>query len=500
MIPDRPIWLAFIRISILFLRSITPLCVVHCILYLIGLAPVIKAHGAAIPFHLVTIPETLFYLLVYLPKRHAFQRPSAEGTGLSRKERRELFDRCWKSVPDIGHFLKTWFRGAPLYAIKKENFKEMLAWAFLNKSSRYEEYDEELDEYVAATEKLLEKPFEEGRGPCQPLRPSVDPINIQHRPLSYYVCGIGLLDTVLFFRMWRLGFQHYALNRWWQSFPYRPLSGLAKHRSPARDLSYWYRPHTSKSRLPVLFVHGIGVGLVSYTDFLSDLIDKDTGTADNQVGILAIEIMAISFRVTSPALHSQEMARQVHQILQLHGWDKRKFVLSGNSYGTIIATHLIRSPDIAPSIASMVLIDPVNLWIHMGDVAFNFTVKKPVSASEHELHFFACTDIGSAHTVTRRFVWTENVLWKDELKERKAGIIVSGRDIILDGPRLKDYLLNDEPEIERSGINAVQGAELVRAGAMELLWFRNLNHAEVFECKKERRLLTEMVWRYCCER
>jgi len=44
-----------------------------------------------------------------------------------------------------------------------------------------------------------------------------------------------------------------------------------------------------------LYIHGIGIGLVTYTDFFADLIAKDTGRPDEQVGILAIEIMAVSF-------------------------------------------------------------------------------------------------------------------------------------------------------------------------------------------------------------
>lgn len=498
MIPEGPIWLAFIRASVIFFRSITPLCVLHCVLYLTGFAPAFNAYGVALRFELITIPETLFYLVVYLPKRYAFQRPAPEGTGLSRQERLQLFQKCWASVSDMDLFIQTWFRGAPMHAIKKENVKDWFAWGFLNKFSDFDADADEIEDYITATEKILGKKFGQGRGPHQPLRPTVDAINIQHRPLSYYICGVGLMDTLVFLKMWRLGFYHYALVRYFRSFPYRPLSAFSKHRSAAPDVSYWYRPHTSKNRLPLLYIHGIGIGIITYTDFFADLVNKDSARPDNQIGILAIEIMPISFRITDPALHSQQMVRQINQILKTHGWNERKFVIAANSYGTIIATHLLRSLSISSSINSMVLIDPVTVWVHMGDVAYNFTAKKPVSASEHQLHYFACTDIGAAHTVTRRFVWNENVLWKDELKERKTGLVVSGRDVILDGERLKRYLIDDQPEVERSCISAVPGAELLKAGNMEVLWFKNLNHAEVFDCKKERGLLVEMVWRYCC--
>jgi len=79
------------------------------------------------------------------------------------------------------------------------------------------------------------------------------------------------------------------------------------------------------------------------------------------------------------------MVGQIYQILQHHGWpsDKQKFVIAANSYGTILATHLMRTPTISPHVGPIVLIDPITVWVHMGDVAYNFTVKEPVSASEH---------------------------------------------------------------------------------------------------------------------
>lgn len=499
MVPDGLFWSVAIRAGILFFRSITPLCLVHSVLFLAGYAPVFTIHGYRLRFEIITIPESLFYLVFYIPKSRSLQKPALEGTQLTRQERRDLFEKFWSSVPDIDYFLSTWFRGAPADQVKRDDIKLWLEWAFFNRFSIVADDELELDEYVNTIEERFGKRFEEASGSHLPVRPTVDHINIQHRPLSYYICGVGLMDSMVFLKMWRLGFSHYALRRWFQSFPYRPLSTVCKHYSLARDVSYWYRPHTSRTRLPILYIHGIGVGLVTYTDFFAALIEKDESTPDDQVGILAIEVMPISFRITSPILHSQEMVRQIGQILTQQGWDNRKLVIAANSYGTIIAAHLCHSPVLSQNIGPMVLIDPVTVWIHMGDVAYNFTAKKPKTASEHQLHYFACTDMMAAHTVTRRFVWTENMLWKEEYEGKKVGMVVSGRDIILNGPRLLQYLIADQPEIERSSIGALNGAERIKCGELEVLWFKNLNHAEVFENQKEMKALVDMVWEFCCE-
>jgi hypothetical protein len=113
-------------------------------------------------------------------------------------------------------------------------------------------------------------------------------------------------------------------------FPIRPLHLLSPCRSPAANLTYWYRPHTSKTRLPVLFIHGIGIGLYPYVNFLAELnTGGDLAGIDGELGIIAVEIMPISFRITSQALEKNEMCREIQNILNAHGWDK--FVLVSHS-------------------------------------------------------------------------------------------------------------------------------------------------------------------------
>lgn len=126
------------------------------------------------------------------------------------------------------------------------------------------------------------------------------------------------------------GFQYYstALRIIPSALPLRPLTLFAHGRSPVKHLSYWFRPHTSKKRLPVVFLHGIGIGLYSYVSFLAAL--RENGDDDDgDVGIIAIEILPISFRITHAALPREEMCRQLQIILNKHGIDR--FVLVSHS-------------------------------------------------------------------------------------------------------------------------------------------------------------------------
>lgn len=126
-------------------------------------------------------------------------------------------------------------------------------------------------------------------------------------------------------------FHRTSLLRFPTIFPFRPLALLSPHRSPAKTLTYWHRPHTSKTRLPVLFIHGIGIGLYPYVNFLAELnVGDETDGSGGELGIIAVEIMPVSFRITGEALQKDEMCHEIHCILKEHGWEK--FVLVSHSW------------------------------------------------------------------------------------------------------------------------------------------------------------------------
>jgi hypothetical protein len=110
----------------------------------------------------------------------------------------------------------------------------------------------------------------------------------------------------------------------------RPFTLLTPHRSLAKTLTYWHRPHSSKTRLPILFIHGIGIGLYPYINLLAEVnLEDATDGSDGELGIIAVEIMAVSFRITSEALDKEAMCQEIDCILKAHGWEK--FVLVSHS-------------------------------------------------------------------------------------------------------------------------------------------------------------------------
>ncbi len=110
--------------------------------------------------------------------------------------------------------------------------------------------------------------------------------------------------------------------------PPRPQALITSHRSPSRDMSYWYHPHTSEKELPILFLHGIGVGLYPYMQLLKE-VNMGRRAEHGEIGILAVEILPISSRITTPMPRKEDMCQQLRSILCYHGIEE--FILISHS-------------------------------------------------------------------------------------------------------------------------------------------------------------------------
>ena len=317
--------------------------------------------------------------------------------------------------------------------------------------------------------------------------------------------AIGADDFMTYLTARWMGLDHFRLplRDFFTVFPFRPYTLCTRYVSPSNHLSYWYRPHTSKTRKPLLFIHGIGAGLRTYTGILKDFIKQDIlKDDDGEVGIIAIELMAISMRITRGILPRAEMVREILKILEFHQWDE--FVIMGHSYGSIIATHLLQELRDTNRVGPLLLVDPVTLSIQWGDVPYNFIYRRPRKASEWQLHYFASTEMGVAHAITRRFDWTENVLWKDDMRGRLITVVLVDRDIIMDTPAIRDYLVHDDNlgarvhnarELsQEADLRSRQGSD---EGELEIYWYDELNHAGVFDKAKDWTPLVDVLHRYC---
>ncbi|KPI38739.1 uncharacterized protein AB675_5854 [Cyphellophora attinorum] len=289
---------------------------------------------------------------------------------LDRQQREKLFSQCFEvdDATGLSADLSKWFLGAPITAIGRDNMKEWLRWAFLNADMDDPMMNEELDSYITRLEVKLSMSFQPGKSDVKSIRLTLDKVNAFHRSMTCaFSWSIPLTHLYLRFngfRFYRGSVMHTA-----SILPPRPQAIIAARTSKGTDISYWYHRHTARKELPILFVHGIGVGLYPYMQFLKEL-NQDRTLEEGQIGILAIEILPISSRITRPLLGRNELCQQLRSILQYHGFEK--FTLVSHSYGSVISTYLLKMDDIARRASSVILVDPITILLHQPDVVYNF--------------------------------------------------------------------------------------------------------------------------------
>ena len=220
------------------------------------------------------------------------------------------------------------------------------------------------------------------------------------------------------------------------------------------------------------------IGLFPYIHFFTDIIKVEP-----DVGILAIEILPVSMRITSPPLSRPLFCSEVERILS----QQRiiDFVLAGHSYGTALSTHILHDPLLRPRVSSLLLVDPIPLLLHLPTVAYNFVYRKPRTANEWQLWYFTSRDIGIAHALARHFFWAENILWKEELEGLPCGIVLAGRDSVLDAKEVWRYLTGRSEAVD----------EWVES-KMTVRWLEELDHSQVFRTKERREPIVKLLQRF----
>ena len=131
--------------------------------------------------------------------------------------------------------------------------------------------------------------------------------------------------------------------------------------------------------------------------------------------------------------------------------------------------------------------------LHLPDVAYNFTFRKPTQANEHQLYYFASMDMGVAHTLARRFFWSENILWWRDVHDRRTTVVLSAKDLIVDTEAVGQYLArHDNRKLDGQ---AWKYRDWTGKG-VDILWFDDLDHAQVFDLRRNYEKLVHVIHKY----
>lgn len=293
--------------------------------------------------------------------------------------------------------LRIWFHYAPLDEIYADNVRQWLAWAFAGRELEQVKADDEIYQLVEAALEMTKirlqwfdlKP---GYNPKhKPLRLTIDPVKVLQRPLGHYVVVNSVTAATITWLRFAHGFRYEHVGR---------CSFLVKPPMPSAS--------SDRKELPILFLHGLGIGIGQYQRFLQRLARHKDGVVIMIQPHISAGIYSSHF-LEPP--EKNEQAQATVEVLKRHSMD-RVTVLS-HSNGTMVHGWILRT---APEMcARNVLVDPVSFCLWQGAVCYAFVYRKWATFIEVLLGYFVAREVGVAHTIGRRFIWSDMCLWADEL-------------------------------------------------------------------------------------
>jgi len=353
---------------------------------------------------------------------------------------------------DFRNYLRTWFGRVAWSSIRSHEIRSWLYWSSFNAhlppiESIPPSHLEILDEAVDLVQKRAGCVIPEGNNPCvKPLLLTLDELKVTlWRPFVWYTwVGIG---------NWML--KRWYEHRWGVRFGnYNGLDYLLR-------LPRTWNPITGAR--PIVFWHGLGLGLMQYNTQLTALM---TLLPDRALLVpLQPHISQDIFhpRFLTP-MGRHETVECMAGLMEEFGWvpkrqtdcsdaesdaqvspvaqSRKGVTMLSHSNGTYAHAWMLKA--YPKMVTSSCFVDPVTFCSWEGDTCYNFNYRPCATGIELVMRYFVSTELGVANLIQRHFDWSSNALWYEEIPNAqdasKTLFILGGKDSIMNSERVRRYL------------------------------------------------------------
>lgn len=383
------------------------------------------------------------------------------------------------------NWLRMWFSGCEFDEIRRLNMADWLAWSLYGQP--LQEIEEEREAWNSAgrppmhidgeldvddegldieqdklglvnhcldmIEARAAKTFEPGRNDkIKVIRLTLDPVRVNQRPLLLYRklalgsamrmrrsdcadrlrCGpvfVFFVQKILTLLAFNKGFKEVR-------------DGQTRYlvRTPPG-----WRPNrvSSESNRPLLFVHGLGMGLAQYMTFVHYLSTANTFMERPVVVLLQPHIsMSIFSRGYLKPPSETTTVEGIERLAQRHGFDVSGMTVLSHSNGSIVHGWLLRGlPNL---ITRSCFVDPVCFALWEPDVCYNFLYSVPRTPIEYLMRYFVSRELGIALMLQRTFDWSANLLFPTDIPNLhdpfRTAFYLSEKDSIVNADRVRRYL------------------------------------------------------------
>ncbi len=271
-------------------------------------------------------------------------------------------------------------------------------------------------------------------------------------PLVFNVAILGLTDGLLRVLMARRGFERLNIGTTVYYF----------HRGNETedyDSDEYYsddRPPT-----PIVFCHGIGIGLAYYLSLIDELLKLGRP-------LFLPEIPYVSFTHTSTKVVfylnslSHDYAHQVLlylplQVCGFRPWISRKSILTppavvstltamlashghmeasfiGHSYGTSWVSYMCKYS--SDTVASLLFLDPICFCLHHPCLTKSFVYHR---ADPGSVSYMVKTDVIINWTIQRSFPWARIILFVEDIPNVPCSVYISDQDVLIPVQTVEKY-------------------------------------------------------------
>jgi len=343
---------------------------------------------------------------------------------------RELVEIEW----DARRFLQGWFLQCPIESIQYDNIVDFISTTLLLKKihecSEEEKQDvyDNVDELIRGPEscKRIDNYVAPGfNSEIRLINPPYDKIDWLHRPALIYA-GIAVIHKGTEFILQGMGYTKHIISM-----------------NNGKELKFWHRKGKYHDRddsdddddseidendinnAPIVFCHGIGLGLTPYLSLIKQLplvnqysksTDKSKHSIMKEREVFLLEFEHVSMKRVHRIPTEEETAHAVALMLSLksgqkhhrrtalrpehHGHSEdhtcRPAVFIGHSYGTLSLAWFVKYH---PSmIARLVFIDPICFLLFTYELSYKFFHRPLTSALHHIMDYWVAREMGIGYT------------------------------------------------------------------------------------------------------
>lgn len=244
---------------------------------------------------------------------------------------------------------------------------------------------------------------------------SSDPIlSIATYPLCFHLLLLGGTEIPLHIMMHRRGFERRTVG----------------------PVSYYYHPGQideddlgENDKVPVVFVHGIGIGLLPYIPLIDQIMLSGRPIFLPEIPYVSgFRPWQSSNAVLPPAVVTSTMVA----MLATHGHLSATW--TGHSYGTSWLSYILKyAPETA---ASVLFLDPICFRLHFPRLTKQFVYTRPDPGT---ISYIVRTDLIVNRTIQRSFPWSRIVLFVEQINV-PCCVYLSEKDALVPSEKVESYL------------------------------------------------------------